>query len=731
VTEASDDIDEARIVVDGRPIAFAGGDSVAVAILRAGELPGRGGTLCLAGDCGNCLVEVDGIAYVRACQVPARAGTVVVRHPAVAKPPLPGSPGAPPDVGARRGEVDVAVIGGGQSGRAAAEQARAAGRHVVVLDAADGVEVVGVYPGPSIVAREPAGMLHLRAAEIVVATGSAEIQPVCPGSDLGGIVTADAAERLADAGVELGRVVTVGRNLVRFEGDGDGRVAAVVTRGDDGAEVSTPCDTAVVDLGRAPRDLLSRMAGDAPVTAVGSAAEDHALPPPPTEGVVCPCMGTTVDDLAIAWDKGYTELELLKRASWAGLGPCQGGACLPHVRSWIAARTGGPPPDPFTARPAARQITLAEAAADTTIDAFRRTPLHDEHLALGARMDRFGGWWRPWHYGDTLAEYRAVREAVSIGDVSTLGKLVVSGPDVVEALERIYPCHVADIKPGRSRYALLLNERGHVMDDGMILRTGETRFVLSFTSGGAANAEMWIRDWVETWGLRVHVMDRTMSLAAINVTGPRAKELLARLGLAEAPRFLGHVQTEIAGIPSHVMRLSFTGEAAFELHHPIDGSVELWRALMDRGADLGILPHGLQALFGLRLEKGHVIVGMDTELDTTPRRLGMDWAVRMEKPEFIGRAALQRTAKLEDDRRWFGFAMDGEAPAEGTPIRSISDSEIVGNVTGSWTSPVLGKALMLGWQRRRPFADRVEIDGREAVVTPTPFYDPEGLRARA
>ena len=154
-------------------------------------------------------------------------------------------------------------------------------------------------------------------------------------------------------------------------------------------------------------------------------------------------------------------------------------------------------------------------------------------------MDRFGGWWRPWHYGDVVGEYWAVREGVSIGDVSTLGKLVVSGPDVVEALERIYPCHVADIKVGRSRYALLLNERGHVMDDGMILRDAETRFTLTFTSGGAANAEMWIRDWVETWGLRVHVMDRTMSLAAINVTGPLAKELLARLGLdgrAAVPR---------------------------------------------------------------------------------------------------------------------------------------------------------------------------------------------------
>ena len=86
---------------------------------------------------------------------------------------------------------------------------------------------------------------------------------------------------------------------------------------------------------------------------------------------------------------------------------------------------------------------------------------------------------------------------MSVGDVSTLGKVVVSGPDVVEFLERLYPCHVADIRPGRSRYALLLNERGHIMDDGMILREAETRFVLTFTSGGAANAEMWLRDWVD------------------------------------------------------------------------------------------------------------------------------------------------------------------------------------------------------------------------------------------
>jgi sarcosine oxidase subunit alpha len=573
-------------------------------------------------------------------------------------------------------------------------------------------------------------MVHVRADQIVVATGSAEILPVCPGSGLAGIVTAGAAERLRAAEVDLGRTVKVGRDLVRFEDDGTGRVGAVVTKGTDGTETTTPCRTAIVQLGRAPRDVLARMVPGEAISATGSVTSDQPLRVEPVDGVVCPCMGTTVEDLSAAWDRGYRDLELLKRASWAGLGPCQGGACLPHVRAFIAAKAGTVPA-PFTARPAARQITLAEAAADVSIDAFRRTPLHEEHLAAGARMDRFGGWWRPWHYGDLIGEYWAVREGVSIGDVSTLGKLVVSGPDVVEALERLYPCHVADIKPGRSRYALLLNERGHVMDDGMILRDAETRFTLTFTSGGAANAEMWLRDWIETWGLRVHLMDRTMSLAAINVTGPLAKQLLSRLGLPEAPRFLGHVRTEIAGVPCHVMRLSFTGEAAFELHHPTDGSVALWRALLERGADLGIRPHGLKALFGLRLEKGHVIVGMDTELDTTPRRLGMDWAVRMDKPTFIGRASLARTAKLPESRRWMGFVMEGAAPPEGSPIRSIEDGEIVGNVTGSWTSPLLGTAVLLGWQRRMPFADRVEIDGREAVVTPTPFYDPEGLRARA
>jgi glycine cleavage system aminomethyltransferase T len=736
-----------RIVVDGRPITFAPGDSVAVAILRTGQTPAGGGTLCLTGDCGNCLAQVNGVAYVRTCQQRAFPGLSVVRHPPDGLPPLPtvtDHVSAWPlgrDVEVLRAAVDVAVIGGGESGQDAAATAERAGKRVLILDAEGGDEVVGIYPGPMIVVRTPTLMLHVYPEEIVVATGAAELHPVVPGNDLEGLLTARAARELHAAGIELGRTVAVGSppedvpcipvagQLIRVLGDERGRVRAVVTADDwIGAQTTTPCDTLILGLGWAPRDILARMAGEAPLSIVGPAAQELPLPPPPTAGIVCPCSGTTVDDLRVAWDRGFRELELLKRSSLACLGTCQGAACLPHVRSWIAAQTGEVPA-PFTARPASRQITLAEAAANATVDVFRRTPLHDEHLALGGRLDRFGGWWRPWHYGDAIAEYWAVREGVSVGDVSTLGKLIVSGPDVVEFLERLYPCHVADIKPGRSRYALLLNERGHIMDDGMILRESESEFVLTFTSGGAANAEMWVRDWIDEWGLDVHVLDRTMSLAAINVTGPLAGKLLQNAGLVEPPRFLGHVHAEVAGVPCHVMRLSFTGEASWELHHPVERSVELWRALLSMGEEFGIRPHGLKALFGLRLEKGHVIVGMDTELDTTPRRARMDWAARMDKPEFIGRAALLRTAKLVDQRRLHGFTMEGEAPAEGSPI--YDDGDIVGHVSGSWTSPVLGKAVMLGWLKRLPYPEHVEIDGREAIVTPTPFYDPEGERARA
>jgi len=345
-------------------------------------------------------------------------------------------------------------------------------------------------------------------------------------------------------------------------------------------------------------------------------------------------------------------------------------------------------------------------------------------------MDRFGGWWRPWRYPDVEAEYWAVRRAVSLGDVGTLGKMAISGPDAVELLERLYPCHVGDLKPGRTRYALLLDERGYVIDDGLICRDSETRFFLTFTSGGASFAEMWVRDWSETWGLDVRILDRTMALGAINVTGPLAKELLARAGVESPPAYMAHRVVDVNGVPCRIVRLSFTGEVSFELHHPTDRSAELWEALMDLGTDLGIYPHGLDVLFTLRLEKGHFIVGMDSEYDSTPRRLDLEWAVKLDKPDFVGKQAVLRTSRIPLNKRLVGWEMEGPAPIEGAIL--FDDERPIGQVTSSRYSRVLEKTVMLGWARLVDGeAPRQAVcDGRVAQHVPHPFYDPEGARAR-
>ena len=728
-----------RIIVDNAPVDFAAGDSVLLAMLRSGLRPTSGGCLCVGGDCPHCLATVDGIAYVRTCQTAARPGLVVESSPQHGYPPLPVSSAHEPAVPARNVHCDVVVIGQGAAGRAAADAARQAGKQVVTLDAGAGAEVIGIYAGPLVVARTAAGMLHAHPrSEIIVATGAAEIQPVAPGNDLAGILTARAAEALAAAGINLGRVVAVGTapvgmkveqavgELLRFEGTL--QVAAVVMREHNGGERRYACDTAVVGLGLQPRDALLRMGQGLGVRAVGDAARASDIPACPLAGTVCPCSGVTVADLESVWQRGFHELELVKRSTLAGTGTCQGMACMPHVRSFLAAR-GGTLQAPFTARPVTRQLTMGEASAGAHHQAIPRTALDGEHRRLGAQMDRIGGWWRPWNYGNALQEYWAVREAVSVGDVSTLGKMQVSGPDALELLERLYPTRVKSIAPGAMRYVLMLNDRGYIFDDGLICCDGANRYTLTFTSGGASFAEMWVRDWAESWKLDVRILNQTMALGAINVTGPLAKELLARAGLINAPKYMQQANVLVAGVQCRVQRLSFTGELSYELHHPAEHSVTLWRELLELGRDLGIKPHGVQTLLQLRLEKGHIIVGQDSDFDSTARRVDMEWAVKLDKPDFVGRQAVLRTNKVPLDRQLVGFEMEGAAPTEGSSIHF--GAEYAGYITSSFTSPVLGKAVMLGWLRLfgGKLPDAVVIDGRSAQRVSVPFYDKDGGRA--
>lgn len=726
------------LIVDRETVPARDGEDILTALARAGRLPA--GCLCFEGDCPNCLATVDGVAYVRMCQTPAGEGMAVEPFAVTDHPSMPGW-SYPSPVLRRFRRVDVVVIGGGASGSAEAERLSLEGRSVEMLDTRAGSEALAIYRGPEVVARVGGEIVRFDAGEIVVATGAAEIQPVVPGSHLAGILTPRATSKLAAAGVDLGRVVAVGSvpqgvecdaatgTAVRFEGTV--RVKAVVVARADGSEFRYPCDTVTVDLGTYPRDVLVRMGDGDPVRAVGGAASEPTLPACPGEGIMCPCSGVSVEDLDSVWDRGFHELELVKRATLAGTGTCQGGVCGPYLRSFIAARGGELQPS-FTARPLARQMTMGEAAAGVRVPPIHRTGLDSVHRDLGAQMDRMGGWWRPWTYGDPNAEYRAVREGVSLGDVGTLGKMLVGGPDAVEFLERLYPCRVADLAPGRSRYALVLAESGGLLDDGLISRLDDATFALTFTSGGASFAEAWVRDWARGFQADVRIMDRTHSLGAINVTGPMATELLSRAGLDEPVPFMRHTAAVIAGIPCRVFRLSFTGEVSYELHHAFSGSMELWPELMRLGADLGVRPHGLFTLQTLRLEKGHVIVGMDTEPDSTPRRLGMEWAVKMDKGDFVGRSALERTGRLPLDRRLVGLTVDHPVPVDGSPLYH-QDGELAGYVTSAAWSPTLETVVMLGWVDLvdGEVPDLVTVDGRAARPTPHPFYDPEGSRARA
>ncbi|MCB0160367.1 MAG: aminomethyltransferase family protein, partial [Caldilineaceae bacterium] len=244
-------------------------------------------------------------------------------------------------------------------------------------------------------------------------------------------------------------------------------------------------------------------------------------------------------------------------------------------------------------------------------------------------------------------------------------------------------------------------------------------------------AELWLRDWIESWGLDVRILNQTMALGALNVTGPLAAHLLARAGFTVPLRYMEHTDATVAGVPCRVFRLSFTGELSYELHHPAADAVTLWRRLMELGADLGVKPHGIDALLKLRLEKGHIIVGQDTDYDSTPRRIRHEWAVKLDKDDFVGRQAVVRTNKIPLDRQLVGLEMEGPAPREGALI--YHGGAFAGYVTSSTWSPVLGKAVMLGWLELCDGAlpATVTIDGRPARRVDPPFYDPESSRARA
>ncbi|WP_419904443.1 aminomethyltransferase family protein [Kiloniella sp.] len=338
-------------------------------------------------------------------------------------------------------------------------------------------------------------------------------------------------------------------------------------------------------------------------------------------------------------------------------------------------------------------------------------------------------------------EVRNVRKNVGMLDVSTLGKLAIRGPDAGAFLDRIYTMAHAKQPVGRVRYCLMLNDMGSVIDDGVAFRIADDYLYVTATTGAVARvfSEMlWLN---AQWQMNVDIQNITAAFAGINVTGPNARKVLESLtgDIDLSPKafpFLEGRTGFIADCLVRIMRIGFTGELSFELHTPQSYGSVLWSSLSEVGGEFFLKPYGLEASRILRLEKGHIIIGQDTDALSTPDELGMEWALSRKKECYQGKTAIEARRALGTKRKLCGFELPDN---HGVKIEEsslvIRNDEPVGFVTSLCHSPTLNKSIGMAYAHPEDAAPGSQLNirglcGRElmaAVVSPH-FFDPDNIR---
>lgn len=475
---------------------------------------------------------------------------------------------------------------------------------------------------------------------------------------------------------------------------------------------------------------------------------DRVCVPGKKKRFVCYCEDVTDEDVGTAIAEGYDSVELLKRYSTISMGPCQGVMCsmntihlCARANGWTVQETGT-----TTARPPTTSVTLG-ALAGQNMEPVQATPIHQWHLAHGARMMVAGLWMRPNHYGDPAAEVMCVRKRVGLIDVSPLGKLQLTGPGVPRLLERIYTNQWDNLRVGRVRYGVMCNDEGVVLNDGVCAHLNDETWYMTTTSTGATTVFEWLQWWLQSgWGEGIHLTDLTDTYSAFNLAGPQSRALLEKLterNLSnKAFPYMRARSAKIAEVPCRLLRLGFTGELSYEIHCPSGYALHVWEALIEAGKEFGIAPFGVEAQRILRLEKAHIIVGQDTDAMSDPLSANMAWAVKLDKPDFLGKPSLMRISAEGPKQLLVGFKMvePTVVPDEGLQIvESEADGrlKIVGWVTSSRFSPTLEQTIGLCWlpadlASQNGAAFTIRMDGHlvEARVHHDAFYDPDGERLR-
>ena len=466
-----------------------------------------------------------------------------------------------------------------------------------------------------------------------------------------------------------------------------------------------------------------------------------------------------VSDVQLAAQEGFESVEHAKRYTTLGMATDQGKlsninglATLSHALNEDIPQVGT-----TTFRPPYTPISFGAIAGEARGEIFqpiRKTPMHDWHDSNGAHWEPVGHWRRPYAYpqpGETVEdavqrEVLATRNSLGLLDASTLGKIIVKGPDAGRFLDMLYTNMMSTLKPGRCRYGLMCTENGFLSDDGVVARIDEDTFLCHTTTGGAESVHAHMEEWLQTewWDWKVWTVNATEQYAQIAVVGPNARKLLEKLGgmdvSQDALTFMGWADGALAGLSVRVHRISFSGELSFEIAVAANLGRALWDKLVEAGQQWNITPYGTEALHILRAEKGFIMIGDETDGTVIPQDLGLDWAISKKKTDYIGKRAQQRS-HMVDPKRWklVGLeTLDGSTLKDGAHAIADASNEngqrnTQGRVTSTYRSPTLNKGIAMGLVLNGPdrMGEVIELtaggdDTVKAKIVNPVFFDPEG-----
>ncbi len=472
---------------------------------------------------------------------------------------------------------------------------------------------------------------------------------------------------------------------------------------------------------------------------------------------------STAKDVKLALREGFKSIEHVKRYTTTGMGTDQGKLSNMHALGIIADTTGTNMGElgTTTFRPPYTPLTFGAIVGRNVGEFFdhtRKTAIHNWHVKNKAEFENVGQWKRPWYFpknGENMhqavqRESKAARDSAGILDASTLGKIDIQGSDASEFLNRVYTNAWSKLEIGKCRYGLMLNEDGMVYDDGVTTRLGENHYIMTTTTGGAANVLSKLEDYLQTeWPeLDVYLTTVTDQYSTISICGPNSKNILAKIvsGLDLSDSNFPHMSfknTKITNVNCRIMRISFTGEHSYEINIQSNYAEDVWIKCMEAGKEFNLTPYGTETMHLLRAEKGFIITGQDTDGTLTPSDLQMDWIIGKKKYDFIGKRSLYRSDTIREDRKQLvGLLTEDpkEVLEEGAQlVENINKKpiEMLGHVTSSYFSPNLNKSIALAVIKNgkklkgKKLIVPMENKNINVIITDTVFYDKENKRLNA